>query len=108
MKYKLTSESASSLLYLGMRFFKDEKGKPQCVMHDRAVDYPVRIIRYPHVTTVEAAQDLFLLVRPGFLGFMDVRMEGPTQAFVDMVRRNIMFFIGTMSNVVAYVPWAPT
>jgi hypothetical protein len=52
MQYKLTSDAVDSLLYLGVRFFKDENGRAQSVLHDRAVDYPVRIDRYPHVDTV--------------------------------------------------------
>jgi hypothetical protein len=52
MKYKLTSEAPDSLLYLGVRFFKDEKGEAHCALHDRAVDYPIQLDRYPHASTV--------------------------------------------------------
>ena len=52
MKYKVTSESPDSLLYLGVRFFKDQNGEAHCVLHDRAVDYPIQLDRYPHVSTV--------------------------------------------------------
>jgi hypothetical protein len=52
MKYKLTSESPDSLLYLGVRFFKDENGEAHCALHDRAVDYPIQLDRYPHASTV--------------------------------------------------------
>ena len=58
MKYKKTSDSPESLLYLGVRIFKDERGRAQSAMHDRAVDYPIRIDRYPHVTTVANPQQL--------------------------------------------------
>ena len=58
-----------------------------------------------HVTTVEAAQDLFLLVRPGKVGVKDVRSEGPTADFVAMVARNINLFVSTTGTVVTYVPW---
>ena len=52
MKYRLTSESPDSLVYLRVRFFKDDKGEAHCALHDRAVDHPVRVDRYPHSTTV--------------------------------------------------------
>ena len=52
MKYKLTSESASSLIYIGVRLFVDDKGEAHTVLHDRAVDYPVLVDRYPEATTV--------------------------------------------------------
>jgi hypothetical protein len=58
MQYKCTSESPHSLLYLGLRLFKDDKGQAQCTLHDRAVEYPIRIDRYPHVTTVANPQQL--------------------------------------------------
>ena len=60
----------------------------------------------PHVTTVEGAQDLFLLVRPGAPGVKDVRSEGPTRDFVAMVDRNIRLFLSTTATVVTYVPWS--
>ena len=52
MKYKLTSESTASLIYIGVRFFVDEKGEAHTVLHDRAVDYPIRVDRYPEASTV--------------------------------------------------------
>ena len=52
MKYKRTSESPDSLIYLGVRLFKDERGAAHTVLHDRAVDYPFQIDRYPEVSTV--------------------------------------------------------
>jgi hypothetical protein len=52
MRYKCTSESPTSLLYLGIRFFIDDEGKAQCAMHDRAVGYPIDIDRYPEGGTV--------------------------------------------------------
>jgi hypothetical protein len=52
MKYKLTSEATSSLIYLGVRFFVDDRGEAHCVLHDRAVEYPITIDRYPEATTV--------------------------------------------------------
>ena len=52
MKYKLTSEAPNSLIYLGIRLFKDDKGVAQTVLHDRAVEYPITIDRYPAASTV--------------------------------------------------------
>ena len=52
MKYKRTSESLDSLIYLGVRLFKDERGAAHTVLHYRAVDYPFQIDRYPEVSTV--------------------------------------------------------
>jgi hypothetical protein len=52
MKYKLTSESPTSLIYIGVRLFVDEKGDAHTVLHDRAVDYPIQVQRYPEATTV--------------------------------------------------------
>ena len=52
MKYKCTSETPTSLLYLGVRFLVDDEGKAQCAMHDRAVGYPIKIDRYPEAGTV--------------------------------------------------------
>ena len=52
MKYKLTSDSPDNLLYVGVRLFKDDDGKAHTVLHDRAVDYPIKIARYPHANTV--------------------------------------------------------
>ena len=51
MGYKLTSASDSSLIYLGVRLFKDSSGA-HSVLHDRAVDYPIRVDRYPSGSTV--------------------------------------------------------
>ena len=45
MAYKATGESPDSLIYLGIRLFKDEQGKAQTTLHDRAVNYPVPILR---------------------------------------------------------------
>ena len=52
MKYKLTSDSPNSLIFLGVRFFKDERNMAHSVLHDRAVEYPIRIDRYPAFSTV--------------------------------------------------------
>jgi hypothetical protein len=52
MKYKLTSDSTSSLIYIGVRLFVDEHGQAHTVLHDRAVDYPIQVHRYPEATTV--------------------------------------------------------
>jgi hypothetical protein len=52
MKYKLTSESPTSLIYIGVRLFVDDKGEAHTVLHDRAVDYPIRVDRYPEASTV--------------------------------------------------------
>ena len=52
MKYKLTSEATNSLIYLGVRFFVDDRGEAHCVLHDRAVEYPIVIDRYPEASTV--------------------------------------------------------
>ena len=35
-----------------MRFFKDEQGEAHSVLHDRAVQYPIQLDRYPHSATV--------------------------------------------------------
>lgn len=59
----------------------------------------------PHATTVEAADDLFVLVRPGKLGFRRIRSELPTAAFLHMVEQNVRTFIGSAHNVVTNVPW---
>jgi hypothetical protein len=52
MKYKSTGETPDSLIYLGVRLFKDKRGQAHTTLHDRAVDYPITIQRYPEVTTV--------------------------------------------------------
>jgi hypothetical protein len=52
MKYKLTSESPHSLLYIGIRHFVDDRGEAHCTLHDRAVDYPIQVDRYPEGSTV--------------------------------------------------------
>ena len=52
MKYKKSSEDPDSIIYIGVRLFKDDKGQAHTVLHDRAVDYPIPIQRYPHNTTV--------------------------------------------------------
>ena len=52
MKYKVTSDSTTSLIYIGVRLFVDEKGEAHTVLHDRAVDYPIQIDRYPEASTV--------------------------------------------------------
>ena len=52
MRYKSTGESQDSLIYLGVRLFKDERGQAHTTLHDRAVDYPIRIQRYLESTTV--------------------------------------------------------
>ena len=52
MKYKLTSESPHSLLYIGVRLFVDDRGEAHCALHDRAVDYPIQVDRYPEGSTV--------------------------------------------------------
>jgi hypothetical protein len=52
MKYKLTSDSPTSLIYIGVRLFVDDKGEAHTVLHDRAVDYPIQVDRYPEASTV--------------------------------------------------------
>ncbi len=52
MSYKGTAEAEDSLIYLGVRLFVDDRGQAHSVLHDRAVDYPIRVDRYPHGTTV--------------------------------------------------------
>ena len=52
MAYKPTAEAQDSLIYLGVRLFIDDRGQAHSVLHDRAVDYPIRVDRYPHGTTV--------------------------------------------------------
>ena len=52
MGYRRTSEAATSLIYIGVRLFIDEKNEAHTVLHDRAVDYPIRIDRYPEASTV--------------------------------------------------------
>ena len=52
MNYKVTSESTTSLIYLGVRLFVDEEGSAHTTMHDRAVEYPIQVDRYPEATTV--------------------------------------------------------
>jgi hypothetical protein len=52
MKYKRTSEDAANLIYLGVRFFIDDQGQAHCCLHDRAVEYPIHIQRYPAGSTV--------------------------------------------------------
>ena len=58
MQYKLTSESPDSLIYLGVLLFKDEPGAAHTVLHDRAVDYPIQIDRYPEASTVANREHL--------------------------------------------------
>ena len=41
MKYKVTSDSTTSLIYIGVRLFVDEKGEAHTVLHDRAMDYRI-------------------------------------------------------------------
>jgi hypothetical protein len=43
MQYKLTSESASSLIYIGVRLFVDDKGEAHTVLHDRRWTTPSRL-----------------------------------------------------------------
>jgi hypothetical protein len=52
MQYKKTSAEANSLIYLGVRLFVDERGEAHTVLHDRAVDYPIQVDRYPEGSTV--------------------------------------------------------
>eukprot|EP00667_Euglena_gracilis_P000109 EG_transcript_109 len=52
MQYKSTAEEPHSLIYLGVRLFVDDRGQAHSVLHDRAVDYPIRVDRYPEGTTV--------------------------------------------------------
>ena len=52
MQYKRTSTEPNNLVYLGVRLFVDERGEAHSVLHDRAVDYPIRVDRYPEGTTV--------------------------------------------------------
>jgi len=52
MNYKLTAEEENNLIYLGVRLFVDDRGYAHSVLHDRAVDYPIRVDRYPEGTTV--------------------------------------------------------
>lgn len=52
MKYKMTSQAPTSLIYLGVRLFIDEKGEAHSVLHDRAVEYPIQVDRYPEASTV--------------------------------------------------------
>lgn len=56
--YRHTAESSESLIYLGVRLYKDEDGNPQSVMHDRAVGYPIRVDRYPEAGTAAPATQL--------------------------------------------------
>ena len=60
----------------------------------------------PQVTTVEAADDLFLLVRPGTRGLKDIRGEGPTATCVDRVHVRLQAFMQAADNVVTHVPWS--
>ena len=52
MKYKLTSDSPDNLIYIGVRLFKDEQGQAHSMLHDRAVEYPIQVDRYPEHSTV--------------------------------------------------------
>jgi len=52
MGYKHISEHPDNLIYLGVNLFVDDKGRAQTVLHDRAVDYPIQLYRYPHGSTV--------------------------------------------------------
>ena len=52
MKYKRTSEDHNILVYLGVCLFVDDQGEAHSVLHDRAVEYPIQVDRYPHATTV--------------------------------------------------------
>ena len=63
--------------------------------------------RHPHVTTVEAAYDLFLLVEPGQAGHKDLRADVPTQEQCRKVMANLGTFLRSPARVVKYTPWAP-
>ena len=52
MAYRRTSEDPNSVLFIGVRLFKDEKGEAHTVLHDRAVEYPIQVDRYLEATTV--------------------------------------------------------
>ena len=52
MNYRCTSESPTSLIFIGVRLFVDERGEAHTVLHDRAVDYPIKVDRYPEASTV--------------------------------------------------------
>ena len=46
------------MLFIGVRLFKDEKGEAHTVLHDRAVEYPIQVDRYPEATTVANSSQL--------------------------------------------------
>ena len=58
MQYKSTAESTDSLIFLGVRLFKDDHGKAHSMLHDRAVGYPIQNDRYPESTTEANAAQL--------------------------------------------------
>ena len=52
MAYRRTSEDPNSMLFTGVRFFKNEKGEAHTKLHDRAMEYPIQVDQYPEATTV--------------------------------------------------------
>jgi hypothetical protein len=58
MQYKCTSNSPHNLIYLGVRLYMAADGTPHSVLHDRAVEYPITIARYPERSTVAPESQL--------------------------------------------------
>ena len=52
MRYKKTSDHPHNLIFIGIRLFVDDKNEAHTMLHDRAVDYPIRVDRYPEASTV--------------------------------------------------------